>query len=173
MFFLFLFLLLFILSFSLHYSVIAFILPLCYLLSCRCDRGLDQDMPGTTGDDDWYSPERLAHVNMSLIDTMVYRILLQMISIGGPLFDNPVCDNVRLGACDEFLYKKSATNKDHVKLAREIAAASAALLQNDKNVLPLNQLPKGAVIGLLGGSCAPYYNSSGMAVCSLNYLSYS
>lgn len=122
-------------------------------------------MPGLNGDD-YYTPENLAKVNMSIIDTLVYRILYQMIKVNGPLFDKPVCDNQNLGSCNQFLYKTTATSAEHANLARQIAAESIALLKNERNVLPLSaSLPSQAVVALLGSACSPFYNTSGMTVC--------
>jgi beta-glucosidase-like glycosyl hydrolase len=97
-------------------------------------------MPGDTGDpwgEDYYSPEHLAKVNMSIIDKMAYRILYQMISVNGPLFDSPVCDNQKLGSCNKFLYDTVATSEEHRQLARKIARESAVLLKNDDATLPI------------------------------------
>jgi beta-glucosidase-like glycosyl hydrolase len=126
-------------------------------------------MPGNYGDDgsqDYFSPENLSHVNISIIDTMVYRILLQMITVTGKYFDQPVCNNLgQSGNCDELLYEKVATNSEHVSLAREIASSSAVLLKNERSILPLKTLPSGSVISLIGSACNEYYNVSGMTVC--------
>jgi beta-glucosidase len=120
------------------------------------DRGLDQDMPGSLVDDndkDYYNAGNLASVPINTINTMVYRILLQMITVGA--FDNPVC--AIPGGCNNYLYSVVATNPAHVALARTIASNSAQLLSNDKT-LPLDKLPSGSTIAVIGSACDSDYN---------------
>jgi beta-glucosidase len=114
-------------------------------------------MPGSLVDDnnqDYYNSNNLAKVDMNTINTMVYRILLKMITVGA--LDNPVCNTG--GGCNSYLYSAVATNSAHVTLARTIASNSAQLLMNDKNVLPLDKLPAGSTIALLGSVCDSDYN---------------
>eukprot|EP01123_Difflugia_compressa_P000523 TRINITY_DN10603_c0_g1_i1.p1 TRINITY_DN10603_c0_g1~~TRINITY_DN10603_c0_g1_i1.p1 ORF type:complete len:683 (+),score=146.01 TRINITY_DN10603_c0_g1_i1:89-2050(+) len=120
-----------------------------------CDKGLDQDMPGSLVDDDhfdYYNASNLATVDKAIINKMVYRILLQFIKVGA--FDSPVCETG--GGCDTQMYAINATNDEHRTLARTLVANGIQLLAND-GVLPLDTLPDNSTIAVIGSACNPEY----------------
>jgi len=81
-----------------------------------------------------------------------------MIIVGA--FDAPVC-NTGDGGCDHYLYEVVATNPDHAKLSRTIASNSAQLLSNS-GILPLDTLPPGSTIAVVGSACNSDYNLGGL-----------
>lgn len=62
--------------------------------------------------------------------------------------------------------KLNVRSDEHTKLIREIAAASAVLLQNTNGALPLSSPPTLALIGLDAGPITR--NDCDMNACSLN-----
>ncbi|KAA3610436.1 MAG: glycosyl hydrolase [Calditrichaeota bacterium] len=81
-------------------------------------------------------------VNVKLLDDAVAEILRVKIRLG--LFENPY----------PVAYDESVIlNKDHLKVARDLATQSLVLLKNEKSVLPINKESKSiAVIGPLADS---------------------
>ncbi|SOD18236.1 glycoside hydrolase family 3 N-terminal domain-containing protein [Pedobacter xixiisoli] len=76
-------------------------------------------------------------VNVSAIDTAVYRVLKLKFDMG--LFDNPYVDPKKA--------KIGIRTKEHIALAHQVAQESIVLLKNKSNVLPLAKNLKVAVIG--------------------------
>ncbi len=84
---------------------------------------------------------KVAHTE---IDKACRRILEAKYKLG--LFDAP------FQYFDKAKAKKIILSKEHLQLAREIAARSIVLLKNDKNTLPLKKSGKIAVVGPLANS---------------------
>ena len=96
--------------------------------------GLDMEMPGTARDAQTPAMLNATLISRGRLDNMVTRIVRGMTASGA--FDAPPGDGCAVGGgCDEYLYHVNASTEGHVRLAREIAAASVVLLKNDE--LPL------------------------------------
>ncbi|WAC40725.1 glycoside hydrolase family 3 N-terminal domain-containing protein [Pedobacter sp. SL55] len=76
-------------------------------------------------------------VNVSAIDTAVYRVLKLKFDMG--LFDHPYVDPKKA--------KAGVRTKEHIALAHKVAQESVVLLKNKDKVLPLAKNLKVAVIG--------------------------
>ena len=76
-------------------------------------------------------------INISDLDSAVYRVLKLKFQMG--LFENPY---VKVGEA-----LKNVRTKEHIALARQLAQESIVLLENKKQILPLNKDLRIAVIG--------------------------
>ena len=83
------------------------------------------------------SAVRQGLINESIIDSAVYRVIRLKFEMG--LFENP------------YVVPEKATlkvrNTEHRELAKRVASESIILLENKRNILPLNKKQKIAVIG--------------------------
>lgn len=114
--------------------------------------GLDQEMPGAP-DNHWLSPNELVQVNSSAIDESAKRILAVMYRM--QLFNSTKCTPP---LCTNYL-QRNVTKPSHVALAREAAAESIVLLQNEDLLLPLTR-EKALTLAVVGSAAtAQPYNS--------------
>ncbi len=104
--------------------------------SLSANAGLDMEM--ASGTYIQYLPELIKEgkVPVSIIDDAVKSILRIKFSLG--LFENPYTQS----DAPSTIY-----SKEHLQAARNVAVRSAVLLKNDKQVLPLGEKTKIAVIG--------------------------
>jgi len=91
-------------------------------------KGLDQEMP-----DGWFMGDPLEEMVLNgsipehAVDESVRRILTPMFAVG--IFDDINPNNIT----------NNVKTDEHVKLARDLSAASHILLKNDENLLPINK----------------------------------
>ena len=124
----------------------------------NANHGVDQEQPGSTfgGGTGYFTPGALRSVQAD-IDGMSERILTGMFKSGA--FDPPSgaqgtpegTPRCEVGSdCNFLLWTAVATNDEHRRLARDVAAESIVLLKNDGDVLPIQ---RGARMLLVGGAC--------------------
>jgi len=106
--------------------------------------GVDMDMVGQGYIGTLGESLKEEKVTLPEIDKACRRILEAKYKLG--LFDDP------FRYFDKDKAKKIILSKEHLKVAREIAARSIVLLKNDKNILPLKKTGKIAVVGPLAHS---------------------
>lgn len=118
-------------------------------------KGLDMEMPGA----DWMNPTLIVPalaagtVSLEAIDDSVRRILGAMFSVG--VMDQPA------STWDWANHKNNVTSEASVALAQRLSAASTVLLKNEKELLPLKQGQKIAVIGLADKATVTHGGGSG------------
>jgi beta-glucosidase len=121
--------------------------------------GMDMELPTTAGFPSLVAAVQAGKLSEKELDESVARVLTAKFRAG--LFEHPYVDENRAGA--------EVGNKDHAKLARQVADEAMVLLQNKGNLLPLDpaKVKTLAVIGpngkktRLGGysGIPPYYVS--------------
>ncbi|NMO94724.1 glycoside hydrolase family 3 N-terminal domain-containing protein [Paenibacillus lemnae] len=112
--------------------------------------GIDMEMSGEMFGKYLAQAVESGKLDMGIVDRAVLRVLKLKFQLG--LFDNPYVDPA--------IAEAVIGSKEHVSLARQLAAEGIVLLKNENNLLPLSQASSGT-IAVIGPNADTGYNQLG------------